>query len=57
MSAPQGRNEASTAWNHFRQTGVILPDHQSEIAAALATRAESTATEDEATTDETQLTI
>lgn len=57
MPGSQGRNDTSTAWNHFRRTGVILPSHESEIAERLATRAESSASEDAANEDEQPLKV
>lgn len=51
MSSPQGRSDQSKAWEHFKRTGVILPDHQGEIAARLAAR-QSETTEDTTWPDE-----
>lgn len=51
MSSPQGRSDQSKAWEHFKRTGVILPDHQGEIAARLAAR-QSETTEDTTRPDE-----
>lgn len=51
MSSPQGSGDQSKAWQHYKRTGVILPDHQGEIAARLAAR-QSEATEETTRPDE-----
>lgn len=36
MGKRDTRGTASKAWEHFKETGVILPGHYNEISARLA---------------------
>lgn len=52
MPPATGSDDRSRAWKHFERTGVILPGHQSEIAARLAARQRDESTENAAEPDE-----